>query len=223
MPQTRLQVANSALIKIGAPPIYNFSQESAHATAVYQRISPVRDMMLRSHTWTAFRSITGTLTGTASNVASWAFYYSLPADFLRLLRVEVPGTHIHVDRYDLVGSRIYADVETLVLTYIRKPSDDSDTPGFVGPVIVESYPDDFAEAWACYLAAEIATTVFGTQDYRRRDWMEQYQMLLRQARFNGAVEQASTGLTADSWLDSRLTGLTDDRSRYNLDAPDAGL
>lgn len=213
MPQTLLEVANSALIKIGARRITALNEATKEAETVQARIRQVRDMMLRSHVWTAFRKF-ATPAAVAGDVPPWAFYYAIPADCCRLLSLRLASTHQRVSGYELVGSRVYTDVAALRILYVRQPQTAQEAN--------ELYPDDFAEAWAAYLAAEISTAIYDSPD-RRAQWLDQYVMLLRQARFNGAVEAPYEAISADSWLESRVTGLNDPRDVRGLDAPPGGI
>lgn len=196
MPQTLIQVANAALLKIGARVVASLTENTKEASVVNARIRPVRDMLLRGHTWTAFRKISAP-SAVPSDLAPWVSYFSIPADCLRILGVYQDNTLQSVCRHDIVGSRIYAYTESLRLLYVRLPQAAAESE--------ELYPDDFAEAWACYLAAEISTALFDSPD-RRQTWLDQYQVVLRHARFTGAVEQADMGLLSSDWLSARFNG-----------------
>ncbi len=193
MPQTLLQIANSALIKIGAPFLDSLSDEGKHATVINARLIPVRDMLLRSHVW-RFTATFAELDRVEPEFANWTDAFTLPDDFLRLmaLRTEPDGTR--VTEYEIAtqaeGQVILVESTTLFIKYVRSPAD-----GFL-------YPDDFAEAFAAYLAAEITTSMFDNAA-NRQQWLAQYEGLIRQARFNGAVEQPLNRIEASEWLDAR--------------------
>jgi hypothetical protein len=287
MPQTILQVANSALIKIGARQIATLGEATKEAENVTARIRGVRDMMLRSHVWTFARKHFAMVPVTA-DLGNWTNYFVLPADCLRLLAIYdsghtaipigelttgniIPSTHaaltdyreelvfflidntyyrntgnlgylipasgaytlpatpashlvispaaktlgVNVTEYEIVGRSIYTDTTTLSARYVRQPQTANEG--------TDTYPDDFAEAWASYLAAEISTVIFDSPE-RREAFLAQYEVILRQARFTGAVEQADTAITAvDQWIDSRASSNYGDRALNGLDAPPGGI
>lgn len=213
MPQTLLQVANSALIKIGASPISGLTQGVKPAELANARIRPVRDMLLRGHVWNFARG-KASLTAVASDIDKWGWYYVIPTNVLRILSLFDGEDGLRIDDYEIMSGRIYTDAVVLFLRYIDLPATSDEAN--------ETYPDDFAEAWASYLAAELSTALYDSPD-RRQQWMQQYESLMRSARFNGAVEQPLRVIEASAWLDSRHTYLETDRSQYGLDAPSGGV
>jgi hypothetical protein len=213
MPQTLIQVANSALIKIGAKRIATLTENSKEAETVNSRIRQVRDLLIRSHVWAFLRKVSAPAAVT-SDIPPWAYYFAIPADCCRLLSIRVLNTHSHVTTYELIGSRIYTNATPVRLFYVRQPQAADEAS--------ELYQDDFAEAWACYLAAEISTAIYDSPE-RRQAWLDQYSFLIRQARFNGAVEGPEVTTNNDDWLVARESSLYDDRSIRGLDAPPGGV
>lgn len=110
--------------------------------------------------------------------------------------------------YELQGRTINCDRESIDLRYVYDFADTND--GF-------AFPDDFAETLSNLLAADLAMSITQTQSLQDT-LLNRYQERLRQARFNGAIEQPSVSTTASTWLDAhdgsateidpRLRGLT---------------
>lgn len=204
MPQTTLQICNSALIKIGGRAIDTYGgTASKEATLTTARFTPCLNAMIRGHVWAFLKKVAVCIsTTTADSLAPvdevvWSYVHELPLDLGRIL--EVTDANQASLSYERVGSALLTNDDRIILRYIRRvdPSEYA-TYGF---------PDDFAEALACYLAADVAVSL--TQDSGLRQMMlSEYEGLIRTARFNGAVERSSMSITVfDSWLNSR-DGLT---------------
>lgn len=212
MPQTLLDIANSALVKVGSPLISSLLLATKPAELANARIRPVRNMILRNHVWAFARSYASP-TPAASTIDRWSYAYTLPALCLRILSVTSGEDGSRINEYEIIGRVIYCNADNLFLRFIEEP-DPADEA-------TETYPDDFAEAVASYLASELSIPLFDSPE-RRKQWIEQYGMNLRYARFNGAVEQPLSAINQSEWIDSRLVP-SNDRSLFDLDAPVGGV
>lgn len=126
----------------------------------------------------------------ASTVTPWLYKYQLPSDTGRILGVSVDD--IPVD-YERVGNLLHTmQDESVDLRYVKNYADVDDGV---------SFPEDFAEVLACFLAAELAVPMTQTQALRDT-YLNMYVERLRSARFNGAVEQNRSPEVASSWLDA---------------------
>ncbi len=72
-----------------------------------------------------------------------------------------------------------------------------------------SFPDDFAEALANLLAAELAMSLTQTQSLRDT-YLQMYSERIAQARFNGAVERFRVSVESSSWVDTHDSFITTD-------------
>lgn len=138
-------------------------------------------------------------------VGTWNYQFLLPARCSRILAVTFQGAD---EPYELQGRTINCDRETVDLRYVYDFADTDD--GF-------AFPADFAETLANLLGADLAMSITQTQSLQDT-LLNRYQERLRQARFNGAIEQPVSSVVASSWLDAhdgsaieidpRIRGLT---------------
>ena len=198
---TALQICNSALIKLGAKSISALTglttKEYDLCVAQYPRL---RNALLRGHPWAFAKVVTDSLTTIAADAMTetYSYKHTIPTStpVARILSF-TNSDNVSVD-YEIVGAYIYSNEETPRLRYIRSYTavDDGAT-----------FPDDFAEALANLLAAEMSVSL--TQNQSLRDtYMQAFAYALSQARFNGAIENVAYDPgTSDDWLAAHY-GLT---------------
>lgn len=131
-----------------------------------------------------------------STIEPWTYRIQLPGDCARILGVSVND---HEIEYEQVRSTIHTQEAEVDLRYVSNFANEDD--GFL-------FPDDFAETLANLLAAELAIPLTQSPDLRNT-FLEMYVDRLRQARFNGAVEQPPIARTASSWADAHDGGSLD--------------
>ena len=218
MPQTATQIANSALIKLGAPVISALGDVTTkEGRLINERFRPVLNMILRNHTWhfaKAFADVTGV---PDTNVKPFEWRFHIPTDAARILSVgDMAGSYYTMEyeqAYKIFGRELYATgtgtPPLLRITFVSNAVNDT-----------QVYPDDFAEVVACYLAADLAVSITQT-DERRQQLLGQYEGLLRIARFNGAVELAPGYAIQDegSWVATREGYGINDRMNRDIDLP----
>lgn len=142
--KTKVQICNSALLKLGSREIVNLdtdgSVEAVYCRNAYDRL---RENLLRSHPWSfARRNATlSQLTGDSGDTAL-PNRFALPNDCLRIIRV-TPETA----RFELNGKIIIADSATLQIKYIASVDDPAQFDAL------------FSEVLILKLAAEIALSL----------------------------------------------------------------
>jgi hypothetical protein len=209
MPQNLTQIANSALVKLGANTLSSLSDSTREAQAAAQRIVPIIHNMLRSHPWTfAFRFVS-LAPLVAPVVEQWTYTFQIPTDCLRIRSLTTGGSFPSaITTYEIVGDKIYTNESDLFIRYVSTVVESIESP--------PALPDDFAEAAAAMLAYDIAPSVTSSLPMRE-DLYALHSRLLAAARFNGSVENPSMSTNSTAWLDSRNTASFDDRSQLPLD------
>jgi hypothetical protein len=192
MSQTLLDIANSALVKLGGRTIPAFpSSATKEGELVSARLLPCLRQMTRSHVWAFLKAYTMLNVPTPSTLTPWSHQHTLPANLGRIVSVTVGSFRV---AYERIGNAIHTYNDAVRLRYIRNPVTSGES--------ADTYPDDFAETLACYLAADICRSL--TQDSEMRaEMLQQYDGLLRQARFNGAVERSLMAIEGEEWNESR--------------------
>lgn len=195
MPQNLTQIANSALVKLGANPLSSLSDTSKEAQSCAYRIVPIVHDMLRSHPWKFSLVFVSLAPLVAPAVERWAYQYQLPSDCLRIRSLTTGGSFPSaVTEYEVADRRILSNETDIFIRY---------TSSVVTGVESTPYlPDDFANAVAAMLAYEISPSVTGSLPLRD-DLFALYARCLSSARFNGAVEGPALSTNDTSWLDTR--------------------
>jgi len=199
MPQTLLQIANSALIKIGAARISAFSETTKQAEVADAVIRSLRDSTLRSYNWSFAKNVTASITPTVQAFASWTHSAALPTECLRVVAVYDATTKARISSYEIgsvatVESVCLSSVSPVIIKYIGQPTSASES-SYV-------YPDDFAQALSCLLAAEISTAIFDSPE-RRDTWLAQFVSAIRMARFCNTIEQPVASMPNADWIAAR--------------------
>jgi hypothetical protein len=133
MALSALAMCSRALLKIGASTIASFDEGTAEAEVAANLYPSVRDALL----FATGQAILPRLA--AIPVADYAHAFQLPADFLRALSAGHSGqgnaTRGSGVAYRIAENRLHADVDSIVLTYIFRPSDEALPPFFASCLI----------------------------------------------------------------------------------------
>ena len=194
MAETVIEVCNSALMKLGAQSILSLADNTTEARACNLRITPCRRVVLRRHPWNfaTARIITAPIVGEPP--FEFAYSHQLPATCLRVLAIGPNDIG-----YRIEGRNILTDSDTVELKYINDITD---------PTIWDQL---FGEALACYLAWDLSYKITQKEGVRRELW-DAYLLALRDARSVDAQEERDHELTADLFIESRVSAVTPGRS-----------
>lgn len=141
MPLSALALCARALLKIGAQPVASLEEGSAEAEVAASLYPATRDALLSCHPW-SFATAQARLPRLAAAPAGeFRNAFLLPADFLRALSAGAAGGSGRGLTYRLFESRLHADAEAVLLTYVFRPEE-------------SAFPAFFAAALAARLAAE---------------------------------------------------------------------
>ena len=98
MPQTALEICNSALTKIGGRTISTYGDTSTkEAFLVTARFQPILETITRNHVWGFLKEITTLTSTTATTLVPWLWIHTLPSDLARLLSVRYNGYDIDTE------------------------------------------------------------------------------------------------------------------------------
>jgi hypothetical protein len=198
MAQSKVDIANSALVKIGAEVILSFDDDSKEAQVVKARYDSVRRIVLRMHPWNCATKRTTTSALSTTPDFGWTYQHQLPVDCLRILAVNEEVEYKEDEDYRIEGRKILADSDEIELKYIYDLEDTNEMDAL------------FAEALAAYLAADIAYSL--TQDMQvRENMMVMFRDIVRVAKTADAQEDGRLRMDALEWTESRY-GYGVDRS-----------
>lgn len=183
------EIANRALDKLGAKIITALDDATENARVLNRMYVPVRDSMLRSHTWNCAK-VRVVLAPLADAPAfDYDYQFQLPADCLRPLFPD-DVTDYSVEKGNVLLTN---DGTTLNLLYISKMDDPNEMDAC------------FVEAFACKLAAEACEKI--TQSATKRKLaIEAYDDAMEVARKANAFESLPRLQDYSSWVDARIIG-----------------
>ena len=190
MATSNVQIANLALQKLGqSRKLESLTQDHPNARTLNLAFEPVRDALLRKYAWSFAikrESVAEDATD-VSYVSDWN-RYSLPNDFLRLLREDETG--VETD-WKIEGLYVLSrDSSPIEFRYVAKIDD----PTY--------YDSCFVEAFACELALQCCEEI--TQSTSKYDRIEAARdNAVAEAKNIGAIEKPSEDQPEDDWIAAR--------------------
>jgi hypothetical protein len=187
---SEVEIANRALLRVGATRITSLEEASANARAVNALFTTVRDAELRSHVWN-FAIKRARLAADATAPAFGpANAFPLPSDFLRLLPPD-KDTHYNDLDWRVEGRRILTDAAApLDIRYIYRVTDPNEMDAL------------FREAFSMRLARELCEPL--TQSNTKIQLIAtDYEVAIRAARKADAFEEVAIEPPEDTWLSVR--------------------
>lgn len=189
MAASNVLIANRALQKLGAKRISSLTQDHPNARSMNAAFESVRDAELRRYVW-SFAIARASIAADATD-SLWGDWnrYSLPNDFLRLIRDDETGFHVD---WKIEGLYILtADVSPLKIKYVARIED----PNYFDPL--------FIEAFAAKLALECAVEIkdASVTDFSKIE--DSYDRAISEARMIGAIEKEAQEPPEDPWLAAR--------------------
>lgn len=190
MAVSKVQIANLALQKLGVSrKLESLTQDHPNARTLNLAYEPMLRAELRRYDW-GF-AITRASIAEDGDSPEWGDWnqYSLPNDFIRLIRDDETG--INVD-WKIEGLFILtADTAPLEIKYVRYIDD----PNYYDPL--------FIEAFACRLALQCCEEV--TQSTTKiASIKDEYRDAIAEARRLGAIESPARDMPEDEWILARL-------------------
>lgn len=198
---SNVQIANSALTKIGSARITALTDNVKAAREINAIFELRRDYLLRTHNWSFAMERTMLPALSAAPAWGYTYLYQLPTDCLRVVQVDdmwvVPGMADYTsgpdsEPYKITGRRIETDIGApLKLRYIKRMTD----PAQFDAAFVEVFANDLADQ-VCEALTQSNTKREATRAALR-------QSLLEAIRSN-AIELPPEAIPDDSWILSRL-------------------
>ena len=190
MATSEVAIANLALQKLGVSKrLESLTQDHPNARTMSLAYEPTRDAELRRYTW-GFSIARASIAADGAQTVWGAWNrYSLPNDFLRLIR---DNETLQAVDWRIEGLFIITkDASPLKIRYVSKVTD----PNSFDPL--------FREALACKLALQTCKEVTGSDSAKDRVTKE-YVFAIAQARQTSAIEKEAQEFPIDEWLNARL-------------------
>lgn len=112
-----ISICSNALLMNGAQVISSFNDNTERARQCANLYHTVRNYVLSAHPWNCCIKRVALNPDSTTPAFDWAYQYTLPADFLRILSVGEAGVE---DDYDIEDGKILTDAGVLYLRYIYR-------------------------------------------------------------------------------------------------------
>lgn len=182
---TPTDLANAALIPLGAEPLESLDDPVETARLVRAVLAGVVDAVLRDHPWNCAIRRAPLARLAVEDGGSFANAFALPADCLRVLDLDGITAPFTVE-----GRRLLTDQTKVRLRYV----------GRIGP---EEFDSLLAAAVAAKLGATLAYRVTGLNRAAQQDAVQEYERLLVVARGRNGQEGPAQVIDGASWVEVR--------------------
>jgi len=180
-----VDIANLALLRVGAEPIISITEQNNRARACNAAWDFVRQNVLRSHSWNCATTRAQLAADTTAPLWDFATAYTLPADCLHMMEVDTTTD------WRVEGRKIVTDATgTLNVRYIK---DETDTG---------QYDGSLTQVMGLRLAVEIAERL-NSNRVKRELLIQEYQVALNEAMVDDGEEQSPADFEEDSWITAR--------------------
>lgn len=186
MATSETEICNLALQQLGAARIISLAADSVEARLCSDFYTLLRDELLRSHPWKFATKRIDLARATPTPEFGFDFYYQLPTDCLRVLKVDGDETY----GWTVEGTYLLTDDDTATIKYISNN------------IQVGMFTSDFVTALALKLAYKLSYALVQSNTLRESIYKE-YLEAVRVARSFNGQEGAGDRVYSDNWLNSR--------------------
>ena len=187
---SEVSIANQSLGWLGASLITSFDDDSVEADLVRTNYEPSRDAVLEDHAW-SFANERAVLTpATEEPVFGTANKFLIPADVIRVLRVERNPDGFGTLRWSLEARFIHANVDRIYVFYTKKIENET------------LFTSAFAVALAQRLAADLAIPLTESAKLAELHW-ELYQGKLDAAAATDGMQGVNQRIRSTRLLRAR--------------------
>lgn len=189
-------IANTALRHLGETRVESIDEASKNGRLLRDAYDDVRQAVLRTYTWNFAKAQAELAADPVAPLFDYAFAYELPADQLRLIKVNDSDFNdgVSAGRWELYGRKIVTNlIAPLQIVYIS----DVENAVLMDPL--------FREAFALRLALELAEAITGTTT-QVETVAALYKRSLDTARSADGQEPSNGQIIASEWEIARLGG-----------------
>lgn len=197
---SNIDIANAALLKLGADRITSLNDNNDRARVLNQRFTMVRDAELRRHRW-RFALARAMLPALADAPAfGFARAFQLPVDFIRLVQVGEYDLGADLTDYRSAPNGLWAVEGQTILSNLESPLPIRYIKRINDPALFDSA---FVEAFAARLAWECCERITQS-DSKRQLAAGEYKEAIREAIRANAIEAPPEYASDDTWVMARI-------------------
>lgn len=148
---TDVQICNLALARLGDARITSLSDSTAQATYCSLFYAQTVEELQADFDWSFCRKLSS-LTATTAPASGYSSAFTLPSDFIRVVRLGGIDSSENFGQWEIVGTTIHTNLSTPVLDYIANIT------------TTTQFPAIFVEALSIKLAAVLAMPLTGSKD-----------------------------------------------------------
>lgn len=185
---SEVQICNLALSKIGEEQITSLLDNSKAARLCNLVYEPLRDSVLRAHIWNFATKRVALAQSATTPAYEYDAQYTLPVDFLRMVSTNL----LDDEAYKIEGKFLLANSSSVKIRYIARITDPNQFDWL------------FVDALSARIAAEISISITDSRTITV-DLFNIYNSKIAEARSIDAMEGTPDNITADTWLNSRLS------------------
>lgn len=186
MAASDIEIINRSLALLGVESITSISDNTKQASTARVIFDDTRAAVFRGHPWNCLTKRASLPKDVTPPAFGFGNAFVLPADFLRLLSIEVPQLP-----YQVENGKILSNNDDMKIVYTALVTD------------VTKYDTLLVDALTARLASDLAQPLLQSTSAMEQMW-QMYELKLREAKFVDAQENAQDVLDTDYWLDSRL-------------------
>jgi hypothetical protein len=189
---SKVDIANEALLMLGANSITSFTDNDSNAVLVNRFYEGERDAVLRSHRWNCAITTANLASLATAPIIDWAFKFTLPTDpyCLRILDVRTVSGDIKLD-HAIQGRELLTEESTVDITYIQRLEDATLFDALLHQAIV------FRIAWKLAYPITRSHTVMSQMG-------AMFESIVREARTIDSQEGTPETIVTDALTDLRL-------------------
>jgi hypothetical protein len=197
-----VDIANFALISIGATQITALDENSKPARVINQKYASVRDTVFRAHPWNCLIKRVELAQETEAPAFGYSKQYALPTDPYCLRVLEFSNGSLNYPRdnmfnntggpvFVIEGRKLVTDEGTAKIKYIGRVTDPNE------------YDANLIDVLAARLAYEICYTLAGSTSLENQKFAL-YNQKLSEARFVDGTEGAPDRIEASDFIQARM-------------------
>lgn len=185
-----VSICNLALMRLGHNPIASLSEDSKAGIACNANYEPVRDALIESHPWNFAIKRDELAQDATAPEFEFAYRYTLPADFLRLIRTEDESGSIFTENR-IENGYLLTDAGSVKIEYVAKITD----PNTFTPL--------FVDVLAAHLSAALCMWLNDNQSAAQK-LEEVAAAKLSLARSVDAMQGTPRDFITDEWIVARI-------------------